>query len=569
MRRRRILLLALIALAVAGFLLHGGHESKGGLPTGGDAVTGAGAEPGLAVRTTLPTATAPMGGPEPEPEVPPAPAPETKGESGLISGLVLTAYGDPVARVQVDVDGRGLEFTNAWGAFVLAVPGPGTYTVRARLGGLFHGTVTEEVVVPAYGVVTRVRLRFPKGSSVQGRALLPDGRPAENSLIKITTTTNRMELSRMAEGIWSSTNARSWLACRADHNGEFGFAGLHPSSTYVLWWMGDDGTLVRHPEDVNAGQSDLRVEVRRHRVVVGTYDAETGEGIENDEWHIRDLDVPAPHDEDFDEQLNQGSAWDENHFITPPGRRLRVVAFSWGYEHVDTTYVVKDGWGAQEVAVRMKPLPGHGARLSFEARDPEGRVVQDMRFRRTYVDTHGQEVTDVGLHLIGPSGDWETRIPPCRLRVRTRGKETPTGWDDPSLLLLPATKTIDVPKSGDVQVQLDMARGGAAVLEFKAPKNPGHYRGGYLLETELRDEQGRVVPVRWSSLRASPGNPQSVLQTDGLVRSTALPAGRYRLKLYEDFESIDLRPVTVPVEIRQGKLTRVSVQLVRESEKDD
>jgi hypothetical protein len=53
------------------------------------------------------------------------------------------------------------------------------------------------------------------------------------------------------------------------------------------------------------------------------------------------------------------------------------------------------------------------------------------------------------------------------------------------------------------------------------------------------------------------------------VDSCTNAAGRYRLKVYEDFSSIDLRPVTVPVEIRQGKLTRVPVQLVRESEKDD
>ena len=57
--------------------------------------------------------------------------------------------------------------------------------------------------------------------------------------------------------------------------------------------------------------------------------------------------------------------------------------FSWGYEHVDTTYIVKDLWGAQDVPIRMKPLPGDGARLFLEARDPEGRVVKNMGFRRT------------------------------------------------------------------------------------------------------------------------------------------------------------------------------------------
>ena len=189
----------------------------------------------------------------------------------------------------------------------------------------------------------------------------------------------------------------------------------------------------------------------------------------------------------------------------------------------------------------------------------------------SYVDEDGSEVMRLGLTLIGENGEWGTWIPPCRLRVRTAWPNDATSWNDKRLLLLPASQTFEMPRSGTKRVVLEMTRGGMAELVFKEPRTRGAYQGYYFLEYELRDDRGEVVPVGWYA-----GGPWdrnvildtpphvSTLTTDGAKRTTALPAGRYTLKLWASFAGHELESMTVPLSIVQGKVTKHVVQLVHE-----
>ena len=505
---------------------------------------------------------------DPVPLPAPAPAATEPDESVILYGVVETAAGHPVARAKIDANGRGWSWTEDDGTFSTTVSGPGTYKVRAHFHGLFDADVSKEVVVQAGRDPPFVRLRLSPESGVHGRAVLPDGKPAAGVLLKVTTVNNDMGIGRFAEGIWSSFSARSWLSVRTDEHGGFSFGGLDPRSTYAIWWMGGNGQYVRHPDDVNAGQSNLRLEIERRRIELVFHDPQTKDWVEEVEWKIIDLDGEIEPNVDLDPQLNHGSDWDEPDYITRAGRRLRILAFCWGHTYADLVYETKQSWGTQEVIVPLKRLPGDGARLEVEARDPQGRVIEDMTFRQTFVDDEGRELMDVGLHLIGASGHFETRVPPCRLRIRTaRRKPLRGGWQDPTLLLVPAMKTVDVPAEGVLRVQLDMQQGGAARLVFTRPKDPGHYRSGYLLYVNTVDDKGQPVPALWAGSGGAPTPPERVIDTDDPPRSTPLAPGRYEVTVYEDFSSIDLVPVKASFWIRAGKVTDVPIQLVREGER--
>ncbi len=130
--------------------------------------------------------------------------------------------------------------------------------------------------------------------------------------------------------------------------------------------------------------------------------------------------------------------------------------------------------------------------------------------------------------------------------------------------LLPASAIVDIPQHGVSSTELRFERGGILELSFLAPLNKrGNWYGDdYLLEANLRNEQGKSMPVKWydpdpSGVRYA----QSVLTSADGWTSTALPTGRYQLLLKSSFESVPLSPVSLRFEIVPGETTTASVLL--------
>lgn len=71
---------------------------------------------------------------------------ETREDIIAFGGVIRNAKGEPMAGVEVDVDGhRGPALTDENGRYRLRVPKPGTYTLRARVNGTEQ---KREVVIP-------------------------------------------------------------------------------------------------------------------------------------------------------------------------------------------------------------------------------------------------------------------------------------------------------------------------------------------------------------------------------------------------------------------------------------
>ncbi len=518
------------------------------------------ATPGAPVLTSRPLPPVPKPkpvfapAPTPSPTSNPVPKPQPAPSSLInkITGRVVNAFGDPVGRMAMRVKGGGWWYATPEGRFELSVPRPGTYTILGTAAGSFHARVEHEVTTDNRGAASNVRVVVPADHSLHGVALLPDGRPASGVLIKVAPThADGNDLGYLAEGIWSMLDGRSWLASRTDEDGVFGFGGVDPRSTYKLWWIGDDGEPTCHPEPVRAGQDKVQIEIARHRLRLRVTSSNPDVPFEP-EITIRTPDLLPTSESSrfsFEKPFNRGSHWDEPTFVAPAGTRLRVTVFAPGHAHFDRPYVIKETYGTQVLPIELKHLSAC-ATLDVEVRDPEGRVLPEAVIRKTYVDSAGAEVADVAT----------TRIPPCRLRVRTTGFRGVTRWDDPRLLLLPATATVDVPRSGTKRVQLDVERGGSVELQFLEPEKRGAYQDSFFLDYVLRDDVGRPVDVVWYR----PDGTTSGTLISEPRRSTVLRPGHYELTLSPGFAGHELKPITVPISIEQGRVTKQPVQLVHQ-----
>lgn len=499
-----------------------------------------------------------------QPQAPPETAPKTapKTGGGMITGSVVNALGDRIARVQVNANGRGLEFTDPSGNFKIQIPKPGTYTLRAHVGGWFEGTAQQVVTTDDDGVARDVQLVFPLEGTLQGRALLPNGEPAVGVVIKVTTTTNK-DLGRFSEMHWNSFDARSWLAARTDKEGRFGFAALDPRSAYVLWWKSDAGELVQHADTVLGGQTDVLVEVERHRLVLDVVDKTS---YFNDlDPYVTIVDGTQTHGPMLLSRARYGLQrdWEESDWVAPAGRALRIVLLHPGHALVDQTYTMQAAVGEQRVQV---PMFGHkeAARLRFEARDAQGHAIAHKGFTFDYVDEDGSVVTALWPKMRQVDGVWETRLPPCRVRIGTGGTTRALDWSDPGILQLPSHQTLDVPARGEVWVQLDSVLGGAFVLHFLEPKKRGAYQGAFFLESALRGPGGNVVPVSWFDPGRVPQDKTNTLTTAGQRRSQALPVGRYELTLWPSFKGHELKRITQTIDIEAGKVTLLPIQLIHQ-----
>ena len=76
----------------------------------------------------------------------------------------------------------------------------------------------------------------------------------------------------------------------------------------------------------------------------------------------------------------------------------------------------------------------------------------------------------------------------------------------------------------------------------------------------LRDDQGKPVDVVW----IKPGGRTSRTLISEPRRSTALRPGRYELTFSPGFEGHELKTITVPFRIDQGRVTKLPVQLIHQ-----
>ncbi|MEM6572054.1 MAG: carboxypeptidase regulatory-like domain-containing protein [Planctomycetota bacterium] len=190
-------------------------------------------------------------------------------ECGAVSGVVVTASGEPVEEARVNLapasgETRRLD-ADADGLFDRAHLAPGTWSVHATAPGMLDSLPVEAEIV-AGADLTDVRLEVALAPVVTGRVVTPDQSPVEDAVVT----------ANVAPGARGNKSART----KTDGDGAF---------ELVLPSLGEFDVSCAHPEHRPAS-SPLRLSGAQEgvtlvlkplaRVHVTAVDAETGEPLE-------------------------------------------------------------------------------------------------------------------------------------------------------------------------------------------------------------------------------------------------------------------------------------------------
>lgn len=471
-----------------------------------------------------------------------------------VEGRVTTETGVGIPGTVVNPGASEFDgvFTDDEGRFLLRIASAARIRLTATLGTWGYRELTRslQVDVPAEGA-RGLAIVLPGVGTITGRAVEADGRPAAGVEVCLTEAGKSTRNATLSSMSMSFLPAPAFvLRTHADLDGRFRFVGTLPERTYdVRSWRTQEEDAAGAP-GVAYDAKDVEIRLERHGVLVLLLDAADGRVVHGT---VRVRIGAEEHGDD-----SKGWLWpDQPGTLAPAGTKVTILARARGYADETVEHVVSERAGLDPVTIRMRRTDGNPT-VRVRCVDVEGKPLPWPAVRWS------KEPSGIGVSPRGEvrEGAFTTDdLGPATYTLRTDDgfgmASTPEfaglPMSGPLRFVPHATRRVEVPESGTVDVAWQLPLGGALSIAVRAPDGtllePGDMRS-----VRARNERGEEVEVHLFHPGRN-GGWELGTGVAAVYESQALAPGAW------DVTWNDRGAVTAKVLVKAGELTPVTFRV--------